>query len=156
PCSDARRAVRVCERPRQRHLARDRRRGRRDHRSPAPPAMTYVDEVILDLVERLCRRIQVLTGRTNVWLAIQLTNLSIVVYFVFAAAYFWISRLGQRILIAIVGSVVLYALTQTILKEPIELAEQSAYRRVAKGFRNPRRLRDAPLRISFLTLALLL
>jgi hypothetical protein len=32
----------------------------------------------------------------------------------------------------------------------------NAYHRVAKGLRNPRRLRDAPLRLAFLTLSLLL
>ena len=47
-------------------------------------------------------------------------------------------------------------LTQTIFKVTIETYEAGAYRRVAKGFRNPRRVRDAPLRISFLTLAVLL
>jgi hypothetical protein len=38
----------------------------------------------------------------------------------------------------------------------IEAYEQSAYQRVAKGYRNPRRIRDAPLRISFLTLTIVL
>ena len=51
---------------------------------------------------------------------------------------------------------VLWALTQTILKDPIELYESHAYRRVANGLRNPRRIRDASLRISFLTLTVLL
>jgi ABC-type bacteriocin/lantibiotic exporter with double-glycine peptidase domain len=50
----------------------------------------------------------------------------------------------------------LYVLTQTILKEPIEVYENDAYRRVAKGFRNPRRIRDALLRTSFLTLSFVL
>jgi hypothetical protein len=39
---------------------------------------------------------------------------------------------------------------------PIEVYETAAYRRVAKGFRNPRRVRDALLRISFLTLSVVL
>jgi hypothetical protein len=51
---------------------------------------------------------------------------------------------------------VLSLLTQTIFKVTIETYEASAYRRVAKGLRNARRVRDAPLRISFLTLAVLL
>ena len=51
--------------------------------------MLYLDTLILNFVERTCRRIQRSTGRTNVWLAFQLTNLSIVVYFVWAGAYFW-------------------------------------------------------------------
>ena len=51
---------------------------------------------------------------------------------------------------------VLYLLAQTVFKVPIETYETDAYRRVAKGFRNPRRIRDALLRISFLTLSLML
>jgi hypothetical protein len=50
----------------------------------------------------------------------------------------------------------LFLLTQTIFKVPIETYEAGAYRRVANGFRNPRRLRDAVLRISFLFLSLFL
>ena len=48
----------------------------------------------------------------------------------------------------------LYVLTQTLFKESIEAYESSAYKRVAKGVRNPRRVRDALLRIAFLTLAI--
>ena len=51
--------------------------------------MIYIDLALLDLIESLCRRFQILTGRTNVWLAFQLTNLSIVVYFIWAGVYFW-------------------------------------------------------------------
>jgi len=39
---------------------------------------------------------------------------------------------------------------------PIEEYENNAYRRVAKGYRNPRRVRDAMLRWAFLTLAVVL
>jgi hypothetical protein len=118
--------------------------------------MTYIDSVILDLTEWSCRKFQVLTGRTNVWLAVQLTNLSIIVYFVWAALYFWNSDLASRALVALFCGGVLFALTQTIFKVPIEVYESDAYRRVSKGFRNPRRVRDALLRISFLTLSLVL
>ena len=118
--------------------------------------MTYIDAVILNLTEWACRRFQVLTGRTNVWLAVQFTNLSIIVYFIWAALYFWKSDLAPRVFVGLFCSGVLYALTQTIFKEPIEAYEDNAYRRVAKGFRNPRRVRDALLRISFLTLSLVL
>jgi hypothetical protein len=52
--------------------------------------------------------------------------------------------------------VLLYALAQTVLKVPIESYENSAYRRVSNGLRNPRRIRDAALRISFLTLSIVL
>ena len=47
----------------------------------------------------------------------------------------------------------LYVLIQTLFRESIEAYENSAYRRVAKGLRNPRRVRDAVLRVSFLTFA---
>ena len=118
--------------------------------------MAYIDLVILNLTERACRRFQLLTGRTNVWLAVQLTNLSIIVYFVWAGMYFWRSDVASRALVALFCAGVLYVLTQTVFKVPIETYEADAYRRVAKGFRNPRRVRDALLRISFLTLSLVL
>jgi hypothetical protein len=118
--------------------------------------VTYVDAAILDLTEWLCRRFQLLTGRTNVWLAVQLTNVSIVVYFAWAAIYFQDVTLSVRVTVAVFLGGVLYVLTQTVFKVSIETSESNAYSRVAKGLRNPRRVRDAPLRISFLTLALVL
>jgi hypothetical protein len=118
--------------------------------------MTSVDAIILDAIEWLCRRFQLLTGRTNVWLAVQLTNLSIVLYFAWTLASFWDSGVVPRAVLAVFCGGLLYVLTQTVLKEPVEAYEQSAYRRVAKGLRNPRRLRDAPLRISFLGMSLML
>ena len=90
------------------------------------------------------------------WLAVQLTNLSIIVYFVWAGLYFWNRDAAPRTFVALFCAGVLYALTQTIFKDPIEVSETDAYRRVAKGFRNPRRIRDALLRISFLTLSFVL
>src|SRR5262245_41469266 len=118
--------------------------------------MTYIDSVILDLTEISCHRFQMLTGRTNVWLAGQLTNLSIIVYFVWATMYFWNTDFTTRLLVAGFCVVLLYALTQTIFKVPIETYEAHAYRRVAKGLSNPRRIGDALLRISFLTLSFVL
>jgi hypothetical protein len=118
--------------------------------------MLSVDAAILDLTEWCCRRFQMLTGRTNVWLAIQLTNLSIIIYFVWAGVYFLDSEIEARIGITVFCGALLYALTQTVFKVPIETYETNAYTRVAKGLRNPRRVRDALLRISFLTLAVLL
>jgi hypothetical protein len=47
-------------------------------------------------------------------------------------------------------------LPQTIFKVSIEEYENNAYRRVAKGLRNPRRVRDVLLRTSFLTLSIVL
>jgi hypothetical protein len=118
--------------------------------------VTYIDSALLNLTEWLCRRFQLLTGRTNVWLALQLTNLSIIVYFVWAGVYFWSSDVVSQMALALFCGGLLYVLSLTIFKVPIEAYEESAYRRVAKGFRNPRRVRDALLRISFLTLSLVL
>jgi len=118
--------------------------------------MSFIDTVILNLTERSCRTFQRLTGRTNVWLAIQLTNLSIILYFVWALMYSLVITPGSRLLLVAFCGLLLYALSQTLFKVPIESSEAAAYRRVANGARNPRRLRDAPLRISFLTMALVL
>ena len=118
--------------------------------------MNYIDTAILNAVEYLCQKFQVLTGRTNVWLAAQLTNLSIILYFIWLALYAWNIDVVQRVLLALFCSALVYALVQTILRVPIEAYEAAAYRRVAKGFRNPRRVRDALLRIAFLTLAVVL
>jgi hypothetical protein len=115
--------------------------------------MTHIDSAILNLTEWFCRRFQVLTGRTNVWLAVQVTNLSIVVYFVWAGMIFWSRDVAARAALGLFCSGLLYVLTQTIFKVSIEAYENDAYRRVAKGLRNPRRVRDASLRISFLTLS---
>ena len=118
--------------------------------------MTSFDGFVLDLTEQLCRRIQVLTGRTNVWLAGQLTNLSIIVYFIWAGASFLRSDWPIRVALGVFCGGVLYALTQTVLEVPVETTEQSAYLRVARGLRNPRRVRDAMLRLVFLALAVML
>jgi hypothetical protein len=118
--------------------------------------MTYIDSAVLNLAEWFCRRFQLLTGRTNVWLAVQFTNLSIIVYFVWADLYFWGRGVPARILVGLFCGGLLYLLSQTVLKDPIEAHENAAFSRVAKGLRNPRRIRDAQLRISFLTLAIVL
>lgn len=118
--------------------------------------MTAIDSVLLNLTERSCRTFQRLTGRTNVWLAVQLTNLSIVMYFVWAALWTSIIGVALQVMAALFGAALLYVLTQTVFKVSIEAYEAAAYRRVAKGLRNPRWLRDAPLRTSFLTLTILL
>jgi len=119
--------------------------------------MTYIDSAVLNLTERLCRWFQVWTGRTNVWLAFQLTNLSIVVYFIWVAGLYWLSGdLVLRIFVALFCGGVFFVLTRTIFSLSIEVAEGEAYRRAVKGLRNPRRIRDAQLRIAFLTLLLVL
>ena len=105
--------------------------------------MSYVDSVVLDVTERACRRFQMLTGRTNVWLAGQLTNLSIIVYFVWAGVYFWSQGAGSRAFGGLFCAGLLFVLSQTVFKVPVETYENAAYRRVAKGLRNPRRFRDA-------------
>jgi len=118
--------------------------------------VTGIDAALLNFTERVCRRLQILTGRTNVWLAFQLTNLSVIVYFVWAVAYFQRLTSSARIVVGVSCGLIVYMLSQTVFKESIDMAEQYAYRRVAKGLRNPRRLRDAPLRLSFLTLSVVL
>lgn len=119
--------------------------------------MTYVDSFVLNLVEKLCRRFQLLTGRTNVWLAVQLTNLSIVVYFVWVLwIYLATADLTVRIFVSLFCAGVLMVLSRSLFKESVESKEADAYRRVMRGFVNPRRLRDEQLRISFLTLSILL
>jgi hypothetical protein len=118
--------------------------------------MGYLDAGLLNVTEWCCHRFQLLTGRTNVWLAVQLTNLSIIVYFVEVAVYIGRLEWWGRIMLAAFSAAVLYGLTKTVFKVPIEAYEANAYRRVANGLRNPRRLRDAPLRTSFLTMSILL
>ena len=118
--------------------------------------MTYIDSAILTSFERFCRKVQLLTGWTNVRLAFHLTNLSIIVYFVWAGLYLWRSDSRLRVVLAVFFGLLLYVLSQTIFKVSVEAQESSAYRRVANGFRNPRRQRDVPLRVPFLTLSVLL
>ena len=118
--------------------------------------MTYVDTALLDVVERACHGFQALTGRTNVWLAAQLTNLSMAIYFAWMALYAASTDVWVRVLVTVFCGALVYVLLQTILRTPIEASEAAAYRRVAKGLRNPRRVRDAMLRVSFLTLTMVL
>lgn len=119
--------------------------------------MTSIDSALVDFTEWLCRRIQVWTGRTNIWLAFQLTNLSIVIYFGWVMVLYWLSgMLALRIFVALFCGSVFWMLTRTIFRMSIEASELQAYRRVTKGLRNPRRLRDVQLRVSFLTLSVLL
>ncbi len=117
----------------------------------------YLDSALLNLTERLCHRFQLWTGRTNVWLAFQLTNLSIVIYFVWVSILYWLSAdIALRAFVAVFCGGVFIVLTRTLFKTSVEAAESAAYARVAKGLRNPRRLRDAQLRITFLTLVVVL
>jgi hypothetical protein len=118
--------------------------------------VAFIDSVVLNLIERSCRGFQRLTGRTNVWVAVQLTNLSIIVYFVWAGLYALNVDVELRVVAAIFCVALVYVLTQTLFKTPIETYEMAAYQRVARGVRNPRRIRDALLRTSFLTLCLVL
>jgi hypothetical protein len=112
---------------------------------------------VLNFTEWMCRRFQTWTGRTNVWLAFHLTNLSIVVYFIWVAGLYILSgNLTLRLFVAMFCGGVFVALTRTLFKSSIELAESEAYRRVSKGLRNPRRIRDVQLRIAFLTLSTVL
>jgi hypothetical protein len=116
----------------------------------------WIDSVLLRLAEWACHRFQRMTGRTNVWLAVQLTNLSIVGYFVWVAVSAWHTDVASQVLIALGCAGLLYTLTQTLFRVSIETYENSAYLRVARGLRNPRQLRDQPLRVAFVTLCLFL
>ncbi len=118
--------------------------------------MNLIDTAVLNLTEGFCHRVQRLTGRTNVWLAVQLTNLSIVIYFVWSVAHFSRSALFLRVFVALFTTILAIGLTQSVFKVSIEASEATAYRRVSKGFRNPRRVRDSFLRILFLMLSVLL
>jgi len=119
--------------------------------------MTYIDQAVLNLTERICRLFQTWTGRTNVWLAFQLTNLSVIVYFVWVGTLYWVSGdLVVRVFLALFCGGVLWILSRTIFRASIDLSETQAYARIAKGVRNPRRIRDAQLRIAFLTLSAVL
>jgi hypothetical protein len=116
-----------------------------------------MDAAVLNLVERICHRIQIWTGKTNVWLAFQLTNLSIVIYFVWVAILYWVSgSVVLRVFVTVFCGGVLFVLTRTIFASSIDAAESAAYRRTARGLRNPRRVRDAQLRVAFLSLAIVL
>src|SRR6185503_11870409 len=98
--------------------------------------MSYLDSAVLDFIEQICRRFQAWTGRTNVWLAFHLTNLSIVIYFIWAASLYFVKRdFVLRIFVALFCSGVFFALTRTIFKVSIEASETAAYQRVAKGLR---------------------
>ena len=92
--------------------------------------MMAIDSVLLNLTERSCRAFQKLTGKTNVWLAVQLTNLSIVMYFVWAALWTSIIGIALQVLAGLFGAALLYVLTQTVFKVSIEAYETAAYRRV--------------------------
>ena len=119
--------------------------------------MTYIDSAILNLTERMCHRFQLWTGWTNVWLAFQLTNLSVVAYFIWVAALYLLSGdVALRVFVALFCGGVFFVLTRTIFKTSIEVLEAGVYLRLANGLRNPRRIRDAQLRIAFLTLATVL
>jgi len=119
--------------------------------------VTVIDTAVLDFTEQVCRRFQWLTGRTNVWLAFQLTNLSIVVYFTWVITLYWLSAMfAVRVFVALFCGGVFVVLTRTIFRTSIEASETQAYRRLAKHVRNPRRVRDAQLRIAFLTLSVFL
>jgi hypothetical protein len=119
--------------------------------------MTYVDSAVLNFTEWFCRRFQTWTGRTNVWLAFQLTNLSIVLYFIWVAVLYLLSGdIALRMFVGLFCGGVFFVLTRTVFRTSIEAAETAAYQRVAKGLRNPRRVRDAQLRIAFFTLSIVL
>ena len=118
--------------------------------------MMYVDSAVLTSPSGCAAEFQMLTGRTNVWLAFQLTNLSIVVSLHLGSdPLFCEQRPGPtRLRPRRSCGGVFFVLTRTIFRCRSSASEAAAYRRVAKGLRNPRRIRDAQLRIAFLTLSI--
>src|ERR1051325_5681656 len=99
--------------------------------------MTYVDAPLLDLTEWLCQRFQAWTGRTNIWLAFHLTNLSIVLYFTWVGAIYCVRGVfAVRVFVALFCGGVFFMLTRTLFRTSIEASDAQAYRRVAKGLRN--------------------
>jgi hypothetical protein len=119
--------------------------------------MVFVDTVLLELTEWGCRRFQAWTGRTNVWLAFHLTNLTIVLYFTWVTALYWSSAiLALRVFVALFCGGVFVMLTRTIFRVSLEASEAQAYRRLAGGLRNPRRIRDVQLRIAFVTISIVM
>ncbi len=83
--------------------------------------MIFVDRAVLNFTERVCHRFQMWTGRTNVWLAFQLTNLSIVLYFIWVAdLYVLAGDRALRAFVALFAGVVFFALTRTIFRTSIE------------------------------------
>jgi hypothetical protein len=119
--------------------------------------MSYVDAGLLELTEWGCRRFQVWTGRTNVWLAFHLTNLTIVLYFTWVTALYWVSAIpALRVFVALFCGGVFVILTKTIFRVSLDASEAQAYRRLTKGLRNPRRIRDVQLRIAFLTISIVM
>jgi hypothetical protein len=119
--------------------------------------MVFVDTALLELTEWGCRRFQAWTGRTNVWLAFHLTNLTVVLYFTWVTALYWSSAiLALRVFVALFCGGVFVILTKTIFRVSLDASEAQAYRRLAKGLRNPRRIRDVQLRIAFLTISIVM
>ena len=64
--------------------------------------------------------------------------------------------MALRIFVGFFCGGVFFVLTRTVFRTSIEAAETAAYQRVAKGLRNPRRIRDVQLRIAFFTLSIVL
>ena len=77
-------------------------------------------------------------------------------YFVWVLIHFWRGGFWERLVVGMFLTALLYLLSQTLFKVPIETYETGTYLRVANGLANPRRIRDAILRISFLTLCVML
>src|SRR2546422_10044024 len=89
--------------------------------------MTYVDSAVLNITELMCRRFQVWTGRTNVWLAFQLTNLSIVVYFIWVAGLYWLSGdLALRVFVALFCGGGFFVLLRTTFIRAVEASGAAA------------------------------
>ena len=67
------------------------------------------------------------------WSATLPANLAVVVFFVWAGMHFEIGGRLFRIALAAFCAGLLYLLTQTLFRVPVETYENSAYRRVSRG-----------------------
>ena len=104
-----------------------------------------IDSALLDLTERICHKIQMLTGRTNVWIAFQLTNLSVIVYFIWVALYFPNLPPYWRIAAALFSGGVLFALSQSVFKVSIDASREQRVPPRREGSEEPKtRSRRAP------------
>ena len=97
-----------------------------------------IDSALLDLTERICHKIQMLTGRTNVRIAFQLTNLSVIMYFVWVALYFPNLPPYWRIPAALFFSSVLFALSQSVFKVSIDASENKRVPPRREGSEEPK------------------
>src|SRR5258708_33611080 len=98
--------------------------------------MTYVDSAVLDFTEQMCRRFQTWTGRTNVWLAFQLTNLSIVVYFIWVTGLYFLSvDFAFRLFVALFCGGGVFLVTRSLFNRPSGAPQDESHPRAGPVYR---------------------